>query len=298
MTAPATTTLLHGRADLAVARAAALGPVGVVMTLGALHEGHAALLRTAREQAATVLTTIFVNPLQFGPGEDFDKYPRPLEADLDLCRELGTDLVFAPSAADMYPNGEPLVRVDPGPAGRLLEGASRPGHFAGVLTVVLKLLQLTRADLAFFGEKDYQQLTLVRTMVRDLDLPVRVVTVPTVRDSDGVARSSRNRYLSPAERAAARSLPAALAAGAGAAARGAAPAAVLAAARQALAGVDLDYLALTDPALRPLTDPVGTDAGAVVEVPADGVARLLVAARAGATRLIDNAGIQLSRGDM
>jgi pantoate--beta-alanine ligase len=268
------------------------------MTLGALHEGHAALLRTAREQAATVLTTIFVNPLQFGPGEDFDKYPRPLEADLDLCRELGTDLVFAPSAADMYPNGEPLVRVDPGPAGRLLEGASRPGHFAGVLTVVLKLLQLTRADLAFFGEKDYQQLTLVRTMVRDLDLPVRVVTVPTVRDSDGVARSSRNRYLSPAERAAARSLPAALAAGAGAAARGAAPAAVLAAARQALAGVDLDYLALTDPALRPLTDPVGTDAGAVVEVPADGVARLLVAARAGATRLIDNAGIQLSRGDM
>jgi pantoate--beta-alanine ligase len=298
MTAPATTTLLHGRADLAVARAAAPGPVGVVMTLGALHEGHAALLRTAREQAATVLTTIFVNPLQFGPGEDFDKYPRPLEADLDLCRELGTDLVFAPSAADMYPNGEPLVRVDPGPAGRLLEGASRPGHFAGVLTVVLKLLQLTRADLAFFGEKDYQQLTLVRTMVRDLDLPVRVVTVPTVRDSDGVARSSRNRYLSPAERAAARSLPAALAAGAGAAARGAAPAAVLAAARQALAGVDLDYLALTDPALRPLTDPVGTDAGAVVEVPADGVARLLVAARAGATRLIDNAGIQLSRGDM
>jgi pantoate--beta-alanine ligase len=268
------------------------------MTLGALHEGHASLIRAAREQAATVLVTIFVNPLQFGAGEDLDRYPRTLDADLELCRDLGVDLVFAPPAAQMYPHGDPLVRVEPGPPGRVLEGASRPGHFSGVLTVVLKLLQLTRADVTFFGEKDYQQMTLVRTMVRDLDLPVRVVPVPTVRERDGVALSSRNRYLSPAERETARSLPSALAAGAGAAARGAPPAAVLAAAREMLSPVALDYLALTDPALRPLTDPVGTDAGPVVQPPPDGAARLLVAARVGTTRLIDNARIQLSRGDM
>jgi pantoate--beta-alanine ligase len=278
----------------------------VVMTLGALHEGHAALLRAAREQAGTVLATIFVNPLQFGPNEDYDRYPRTLEADLAVCRDTGVDVVFAPDVEQIYPNGEPSVRVDPGPLGAVLEGASRPGHFAGVLTVVLKLLQLTRPELAFFGEKDYQQLTLIQTMVRDLDLPVRVVPVPTVREPDGLARSSRNRYLSAGERIAARAIPDALRAGRTAASAGAGPAGVLAAAANALAAaggeglppVRLDYLALTDPALRPLADPVGTELSMpLAPIPPDGRARLLIAARVGQTRLIDNTEILLARGD-
>lgn len=292
-TGRSTPRVARTRAELAAARAAAAGPVAVVLTMGGLHEGHTALLHAARERGATVLATIFVNPLQFGPHEDYHRYPRTLDADLALCRQAGVDLVFAPERAEVYPHGDPAVRVDPGPAGAVLEGASRPGHFAGVLTVVLKLFQLTRPDLAFFGEKDYQQLTLVRAMVRDLDLPVQVVAVPTVREPDGLARSSRNRYLSAAQRMAAGSLPAALRAAAGAAARGADPGAVLAAAQDALGEVDLDYLALTDPVLRPLAEPVGTRAGPVRPVPADGVARLLVAARVGTTRLIDNDEIRL-----
>ena len=186
---------MHTRAELAAARDALTGTVGVVMTMGALHSGHETLLRAARERADHVLVTIFVNPLQFGPNEDFDRYPRTLDADLEICRRAGADLVFAPAVADMYPDGQPRVRVDPGPLGEELEGASRPGFFHGVLTVVLKLLQLTRPDLAFFGEKDYQQLTLVRRMARDLDVPVEIVGVPTVREPDGLALSSRNRYL-------------------------------------------------------------------------------------------------------
>src|SRR5204863_354211 len=133
--------------------------------------------RAARERSAQVLVTIFVNPLQFGPNEDFDRYPRPLDRDLAICAANGVDVVFAPDRAQMYPDGEPMVRVDPGPLGGILEGASRPGFFHGVLTVVLKLFHLTRPDLAFFGEKDYQQLTLVRRMVRDTDLPIEVVGV-------------------------------------------------------------------------------------------------------------------------
>ena len=286
------------RAELAAARDAMTGQVAVVMTLGALHEGHAALLLAARERADRLLATIFVNPLQFGPAEDLDRYPRTLDADLELCRQAGVDLVFAPPPVAVYPGGAPAVRVDPGPAGRILEGASRPGHFAGVLTVVLKLLHLTRPQLTCFGEKDYQQLVLVRTMVADLDLPVRVVAVPTVREPDGLARSSRNRYLSEPERVAARSLSGALAAGAAAAGAGADPAGVLAAATAPLSQVGLDYLALTDQLLRPLAEPVGTGAGPVAPVPADGVARLLVAARVGTTRLIDNTELKLlSRGD-
>lgn len=290
-----TPRLLRTREELAAARATAADPVAVVMTMGALHDGHAALLRAARERAGTLLVTIFVNPLQFGAGEDFDRYPRTLEADLAVCAQTGVDLVFAPTTAQMYPNGEPAVRVNPGPLGEVLEGASRPGHFAGVLTVVLKLLQLTRPAMAYFGEKDYQQLTLIRAMVRDLDLPVEVVGVPTVRESDGLAQSSRNRYLSPEERQAAVALPTALQAGAAAAAAGADPAGVLAAAVGPLAGVQLDYLALTDPDLRPLAPPIGTTAGQVVPLPPDGRARLLVAARVGTTRLIDNLEIQLVR---
>jgi pantoate--beta-alanine ligase len=278
------TEVVHTRADLARARGALTGTVGVVMTMGALHSGHESLLRAAREQADHVLVTIFVNPLQFGPNEDFDRYPRTLDEDLEVCRRAGADLVFAPSVADMYPDGAPHVRLDPGPLGGELEGESRPGFFHGVLTVVLKLLQLTRADLTFFGEKDYQQLTLVRRMVRDLEVPVRVVGVPTVREPDGLALSSRNRYLSPAERVTARGLSAALHAGSLAASDGAAAADVLAAANVAFdkvggSGAELDYLVLTDPDLEP--------------GPVTGPARLLIAARVGTTRLIDNMAIRL-----
>lgn len=272
------------REELARARAALPGTVGVVMTMGALHEGHQTLLRAAREQADHVLVTIFVNPLQFGPHEDFDRYPRTLAADLEICRRAGVDLVFAPSGEEMYPGGEPRVRVDPGLLGEDLEGQSRPGFFHGVLTVVLKLFQLTRPDLAFFGEKDYQQLTLVRRMVRDFDVPVRIVDVPTVREPDGLARSSRNRYLSPPQRIAALSLSAALWAGARAASKGRDAAGVLDTAHQEFEsgtpGTQLDYLVLTDPDLEP--------------GPVAGPARLLIAAWVGATRLIDNMAIQLA----
>ncbi|XTZ13822.1 pantoate--beta-alanine ligase [Micromonospora echinospora] len=276
------TAVVHTRAELATARAALTGTVGVVMTMGALHSGHESLLRAAREQADHVLVTVFVNPLQFGPNEDFDRYPRTLDDDLEVCRRAGADLVFAPSVAEMYPDGAPGVRLDPGRLGGELEGESRPGFFHGVLTVVLKLLQLTRADLAFFGEKDYQQLTLVRRMVRDLDVPVRVVGVPTVREPDGLALSSRNRYLSPAERVTARSLSAALHAGSLAASDGASAADVLVAANAVFhdrSDVELDYLVLADPDLEP--------------GPVTGPARLLVAARVGTTRLIDNMAIRL-----
>ncbi|SCG77985.1 pantothenate synthetase [Micromonospora echinaurantiaca] len=278
------TELVHTRAELAAARGGLKGTVGVVMTMGALHSGHEALLRAARERADHVLVTIFVNPLQFGPNEDFDRYPRTLDADLEVCRRAGADLVFAPSVAEMYPDGQPRVRVNPGQLGEDLEGHSRPGFFHGVLTVVLKLLQLTRPDLAFFGEKDYQQLTLVRRMARDLDVPVEVVGVPTVREPDGLALSSRNRYLSPTERQAALSLSAALRAGAEAADRGLDAGAVLAAAHAGFGagtpGARLDYLVLTDPDLEP--------------GPVAGPARLLIAAWVGNTRLIDNTAIRLA----
>ncbi|MFG1833255.1 pantoate--beta-alanine ligase [Micromonospora chersina] len=276
--------LVHTRKELAAARDALTGTVGVVMTMGALHSGHETLLRAARERADHVLVTIFVNPLQFGPNEDFDRYPRTLDADLEICRRTGADVVFAPAVADMYPEGQPSVRLNPGPLGEDLEGLSRPGFFHGVLTVVMKLLQLTRPDLAFFGEKDYQQLTLVRRMVRDLDVPTEIVGVPTVREPDGLALSSRNRYLSADERAAALSLSAALRAGAEAAERGADAGAVLAAAHRGFdsgtPGARLDYLVLTDADLEP--------------GPVSGAARLLIAAWVGATRLIDNAAIHLA----
>jgi pantoate--beta-alanine ligase len=263
------------RGELNSARDKIEGTVGVVMTMGALHDGHIALIRAARERAEHVLVTIFVNPLQFGPTEDFDRYPRTLDRDLAVCAANGVDVVFAPDRTEMYPDGEPTVRVNPGPLGEILEGASRPGFFHGVLTVVLKLFHLTRPQLAFFGEKDYQQLALIRRMVRDTDLPVEIVPVPTVREPDGLALSSRNRYLSPEERAAALALSAALRAGAAAGPDGAS--AVLAAARAELP--DPDYIALTAPDLGP--------------PPARGAARLLVAARIGTTRLIDNGPVEL-----
>ncbi|MFI8824598.1 pantoate--beta-alanine ligase [Streptomyces sp. NPDC053431] len=189
------------------------GGLAVVMTMGALHEGHATLIRTAREEVGkqgTVVATVFVNPLQFGAGEDLDRYPRTLDADLLLAAGAGADAVFAPSVDEVYPGGEPQVRITAGPMGERLEGASRPGHFDGMLTVVAKLLHLTRPDLAFFGQKDAQQLALIRRMVRDLNFPVRVIGVPTVRETDGLALSSRNRYLSAEERQTALALSRAL----------------------------------------------------------------------------------------
>jgi pantoate--beta-alanine ligase len=223
------------------------------------------------------VTTIFVNPMQFGPGEDLSRYPRTIEADLDKCERAGVDLVWVPEVAEVYPGGTPRVQVNPGPLGGELEGAVRPGHFAGVLTVVAKLFGLIGPALAFFGEKDYQQFVLITRMSADLELGVVVAGVSTVREADGLALSSRNVYLTPDDRVRATALSRALFAGQEAAPRGAA--AVLAAARAELAGVELDYLELR-----------GTDLG---PVPAEGPARLLVAARVGGTRLIDNVKVVL-----
>ena len=273
--------VLDTREDLREHRAEWSGATAVVMTMGALHEGHRELLRAARRHADHVIATIFVNPLQFGPNEDFDRYPRTFAADLDLCEAEGVDLVFAPSRDELYPEGNPQVSVVPGPLGEILEGASRPGFFHGVLTVVLKLLNLTRADLAYFGEKDFQQLALVRRMVRDLELAVEIVGVPTVREADGLALSSRNRYLDPAQRRTALTLSAALRAGAAAGGEGAE--AALAAAQKRFAedpAAELDYLVITDP-----------DLG---EAPEKGPARIIVAARVGTTRLIDNLPLDLA----
>ncbi|MEU9503516.1 pantoate--beta-alanine ligase [Streptomyces sp. NPDC048196] len=189
------------------------GTRAVVMTMGALHEGHATLVRAARRRAGAqgqVVVTVFVNPLQFGAGEDLDRYPRTLDADVELALAAGADAVFAPSVDEVYPGGEPQVRITAGPMGTRLEGASRPGHFDGVLTVVAKLLHLTAPDLAFFGQKDAQQLAVITRMAADLNFPVEIIGVPTVREDDGLALSSRNRYLSAPERRTALTLSAAL----------------------------------------------------------------------------------------
>jgi pantoate--beta-alanine ligase len=277
---PMTPAVAGTVADLAKRRADLPGPVALVPTMGALHEGHRSLVRAARERAASVVVSVFVNPTQFGPGEDFDRYPRTWDADLAALAEEGADLVFHPAAEEIYPAGAAGVTVSPGPLGGVLEGAVRPGHFTGVLTVVAKLFGMVRPDLAVFGEKDYQQLTLIRAMARELALGVDVLGVPTVREDDGLALSSRNRYLDPDQRASAVVLSRALRAGAAAGAAG--PEAVLATAQELLGtepSLTLDYLALTDPDLGP--------------APAAGPARLLVAARAGGTRLIDNVPVRL-----
>ena len=282
MTTPQTPAVAESVADLRRLRDALPGPVALVPTMGALHEGHASLMRVAREWVGDgpLVVSIFVNPLQFGPHEDLDRYPRTFDADLALCGEQGVDVVFAPTVEDVYPGGQPQVTVDPGPLGDVLEGASRPGHFRGVLTVVAKLFGLTRPDLAFFGEKDYQQLTLIRRMVRELHFDVQVVGVPTIREADGLALSSRNVYRNAEQREAAVALSAALAAGRHAGFDG--PEAALKAAGDVLAaqdGVEVFYLELRSPDLGP--------------APATGDARLLVAAKVGNTRLIDNAAVQL-----
>lgn len=257
--------------------------VVLVPTMGALHTGHQELIQTARKGGAVTVVSIFVNPTQFGAGEDLDRYPRQLEADLEVCREQGVELVLAPDADAIYPPGSDTM-VSPGPLGAELEGASRPGHFAGVLTVVAKLFSIIRPDQAFFGEKDYQQLVLIRRMARDLFLDVDVRGVPTVRERDGLAMSSRNVYLDPAQRRAAVALFSALVTGAHQAWRGAE--AALAAAHDVLAAepaVELDYLELRDRALGP--------------APTHGEGRLLIAAKVGNTRLIDNVGVLLGATD-
>ena len=254
--------------------------VMLVPTMGALHEGHLALVKAAkRVPGAVVVVSIFVNPLQFGAGEDLDAYPRTLDADLEMLGAEGVEVAFTPTPSVMYPDG-PRTTVHPGPLGDELEGAVRPTHFAGMLTVVLKLLQIVRPDRAFFGEKDYQQLVLIRQMTDDLNVGVRIVGVPTVREPDGLAMSSRNRYLTPEEREQASALSSALLAGRYAAGGG--PAAVLDAARAVLDEVPAfatDYLQLRGPWLEP--------------APVIGPARLLVAGRLGRTRLLDNIGIEL-----
>ena len=277
---PVTPAIVETVADLRRLRNDLPGLVALVPTMGALHEGHRTMVRAARERAATVVVSVFVNPTQFGPGEDFDRYPRTWDADVAALADEGVDVVFHPPVDEVYPPGAVGVTVDPGPLGSTLEGAVRPGHFAGVLTVVAKLFGLVRPDLAFFGEKDYQQLTLIRAMARELALGVEVVGAPTVREDDGLALSSRNRYLGPEQRSAAGAISAALRAGAAVGSEGAE--AVLAAARAVLAAEPSllpDYLELTDPDLGP--------------PPAAGPARLLVAARAGTTRLLDNAAVLL-----
>ncbi|HZA11961.1 pantoate--beta-alanine ligase [Mycobacterium sp.] len=254
--------------------------VMLVPTMGALHEGHLALVRAAkRVQGSVVVVSIFVNPLQFGAGEDLSTYPRPLDTDLQLLRDEGVEVVFTPSVEDMYPDGL-RTTVNPGPLGSELEGAARPTHFAGVLTVVLKLLQIVRPDRVFFGEKDYQQLVLIRQMVTDLNVEVAVVGVPTAREPDGLAMSSRNSYLDPTERELAGALSAALLAGMYAGSGGAE--AALDAARAVLdevPAIEVDYLELRGVALEP--------------TPPSGPGRLLVAGRLGTTRLLDNIAIDI-----
>lgn len=254
--------------------------VMLVPTMGALHDGHLALVRAAkRVPGSVVAVSIFVNPLQFGAGEDLDAYPRTLDDDLALLRGEGVEIVFAPTAAAMYPDGL-RTTVQPGPLAAELEGGARPTHFAGVLTVVCKLLQIVRPDQIFFGEKDYQQLVMIRQMVADLNLDVQVVGVPTVREVDGLAMSSRNRYLNPTQRELAATLSAAMLAGAHAA--GAGERAALDAARAVLAAVpaiEVDYLELRDADLGP------------AQVGRPG--RLLIAARLGSTRLLDNIAIDV-----
>jgi pantoate--beta-alanine ligase len=253
-----------------------------VPTMGALHDGHRQLVRQARDLGGIVVVSIFVNPLQFAPGEDLERYPRTLDADVASLDGIA-DIVFAPSVEEIYPTGPTETRVTAGPVAALYEGAVRPGHFDGMLTVVAKLLNIVDPDVAVFGQKDAQQVHLVGRMVRDLNLSVTIAVVDTVRESDGLALSSRNRYLDDGQRAAAVTLSRAL--GAAAAAAGGGTDAVRAAAQariDAEPAVKLDYLEVVDP-----------DTFLAVDGGYHGPAVVLVAARLGSTRLIDNERISI-----
>lgn len=275
---PVDTTIDGLRARLESSRAAGR-TVALVPTMGSLHEGHLALVDRAAALADEVVVSIFVNPLQFGPSEDYDRYPRDLSLDLAALTGRGVSVVFAPTVSEMYPRGPIETRVSAGAVGEILDGASRPGHFDGMLTVVAKLLLIAAPDVAVFGEKDAQQVFLVQRMVRDLDVPTRIDVVETVRAEDGLALSSRNAYLSSEQRAAALALPAALAAAQAAASAGAGLPSALEAALAVLDAeplLELDYVAVVDPSTFLPAEPDHT-----------GAARALVAARVGATRLID-----------
>ncbi len=256
--------------------------VGLVPTMGALHEGHVDLIKRCRVHTDLVVVSIFVNPTQFGAGEDFSRYPRPLEHDLRQCETAGVDVVFAPSVATVYPHGPSSTFVEVPGLSDVLEGASRPGHFRGVATVVLKLFELVRPDLAIFGQKDYQQQLVIRRMVEDLHVPVELVVAPTVREADGLALSSRNRYLDPQERKAAPVLYRALARAMQAVADGERQAErvrqILRETLESEALVKLDYVEVAD--ARTL-EPLGS-------LSKERTAVALVAARIGTTRLIDN----------
>lgn len=277
-----TPVVTHTRSELAAALDALPGTRALVMTMGALHEGHLTLVRRARELADHVVVSIFVNPTQFAPGEDYDAYPRTLAADVEKLSEVGVDVVWAPQPRDVYLE-DPRVTIDPGPIARVLEGATRPTHLAGVALVVTKVINLTRPGVAVFGQKDAQQLAMVRTLVEDLDIPVRIEGVPIARDTDGVARSSRNQYLSAIDRSHARALSRGLRAGVTALEEGAPPSAALELVRGVLEGedgVEVDYVAARRE----------DDFGEVDDsAPAGTRVYLLVAARVGRTRLIDNA---------
>lgn len=261
------------------------GRIAFVPTMGALHAGHMALVAEARARADHVVASIFVNPAQFGPEEDLDSYPRREAADAAMLEGEGCAILWAPDVATMYPDG-PAAAIRVSGVGEGLDGAARPGHFDGVATVVARLFGQVRPDVALFGEKDYQQLAVIRQLVRDLDLPVEIVGVPTQRDADGLALSSRNAFLSDEERLAARTLPRALGEAAQAIAEGADVADALERARARLqaAGFDpIDYIELRDAeTLAPMTAPGRP-------------ARLLAAARIGKTRLIDNLPVEPAR---
>lgn len=252
----------------------------LVPTMGALHEGHASLMRAAAATGHPVLVSIFVNPKQFAAGEDLDRYPRTLEADLELCRSLGVSAVFAPDANEIYPPGQKIKEISPGDLGSELEGAVRPTHFQGVLTVVHRLFQLAKPSVAVFGKKDRQQLVLIKSMVDQLRMSIQIIEGQTVRDSDGLALSSRNRFLAAEERRYALRLPRALSAGVAQADRGVIH--VLAAAHQELMGLDVDYCEVRDRDLDLVDDDF------------QGPAILLGAIRVGGVRLIDNMDLVIS----
>ena len=260
--------------------------IALVPTMGALHDGHRALIMGAREvvgRNGLVCVSIFVNPLQFGEGEDLDRYPRTLAADLDACAAEGVDVVWTPEVSDVYRDPESGISIDPGPLGLELEGAVRPTHFRGVLTVVATLLGAVRPQVAVFGEKDYQQLVLVQSMVRSLAMDVRVLGLPIIREEDGLALSSRNRYLDAEQRVQAAGLLPAMHAGSHPQVSVLGAGAIVEATKEALigAGFEIDYVAVRTPDLR---HELEHDAG-----------RLLVAVRVGTTRLIDNCPVYIHR---
>jgi pantoate--beta-alanine ligase len=272
--------------DLNEWRRAISGTVALVPTMGALHDGHMALVAEAKTKAEHVVASIFVNPKQFGPNEDLSRYPRREAADAALLKEAGVAVLWAPDAATMYPDGF-ATNIAVGALGDGLCGAFRAGHFDGVATVVAKLFNQVGPDIAVFGEKDWQQLVIVRRMATDLDLGVEIIGLPTQRDADGLALSSRNIYLSDEERLAARMLPRALGEAANAIGNGAQIGESVARAVTTLekAGFDVDYVSVVDADLKPLTEMAENG----------GSARILAAARIGTTRLIDNLPVALQK---